>query len=196
MTPQPPVRDLAAVVQRRTVRTLVVAQAVGAIGITIGIATASLLARDISGSDSQAGLAQTFQVLGAAVAAYLLARLMSAPRPPVRAGHRLPARRRRSAARRAGRRRRLDGGAAPRRGPARLDHRGQQRRALRRHRPGAGGRTRARALSTVVWATTIGAVLGPNLTGPGGRFADALGIPALTGPFAIGAVGMVLAAGS
>src|SRR6188768_2424275 len=66
-----------AAVQRRTIRTLVASQAVGAIGITIGIATASLLARDISGSESQAGLAQTFQVLGAAVAAYLLARLMS-----------------------------------------------------------------------------------------------------------------------
>ena len=45
-----------------------IAQAVGAVGITIGIATASLLARDISGSESQAGLAQTCQVLGAAVA--------------------------------------------------------------------------------------------------------------------------------
>ena len=66
-----------AAVQRRTIRTLVASQAVGAIGITIGIATASLLARDISGSESQAGLAQTFQVLGAAIAAYLLARLMS-----------------------------------------------------------------------------------------------------------------------
>jgi hypothetical protein len=63
---------------RRTVRTLVVAQAVGATGITIGIATASLLARDISGSESLAGLARTFQVLGTAIAAYVLARMMSA----------------------------------------------------------------------------------------------------------------------
>ena len=46
-----------ALVQRRTIRTLVVVQAVGALGMTIGIATASLLARDISGSESQAGLA-------------------------------------------------------------------------------------------------------------------------------------------
>src|SRR4051794_25434226 len=73
--------DLVAV-QRRTIRTLVAAQAVGAIGITIGIATASLLARDISGSESEAGLAQTFQVTGAAVAAYLLARPMSRPGRP------------------------------------------------------------------------------------------------------------------
>ncbi|WP_292676499.1 MFS transporter, partial [Nocardioides sp.] len=53
---------------------------------------------------------------------------------------------------------------------------------------------RARALSTVVWATTIGAVAGPNLSGPSGSVADRLGIPELTGPFAIGTVGMVLAA--
>ena len=46
-------------VQRRTVRTLVVSQAVGAVGVTIGVATASLLARDLSGSEAMAGLAQT-----------------------------------------------------------------------------------------------------------------------------------------
>jgi MFS family permease len=53
---------------------------------------------------------------------------------------------------------------------------------------------RARALSTVVWATTIGAVAGPNLTGPAGGLADLLGIPALTGPFAVGSLGMLAGA--
>jgi MFS family permease len=53
---------------------------------------------------------------------------------------------------------------------------------------------RARALSVVVWATTIGAVLGPNLTGVGAGLARALGIPELTGGFAIGAVVLLLAA--
>jgi MFS family permease len=53
---------------------------------------------------------------------------------------------------------------------------------------------RARALSVVVWATTIGAVAGPNLTGPAGRVGTALGVPALTGPFLVGVVGMVAAA--
>ena len=37
--------------------------------------------------------------------------------------------------------------------------------------------TRARALATVVWATTVGVVLGPNLTGPGGDLARAVGLP-------------------
>ena len=68
--------DLEAV-QRHTVRVLIVSQAVGALGMTIGFATAALLARDISGSDTQSGFVQTSQVLGAAVASYLLARLMS-----------------------------------------------------------------------------------------------------------------------
>ena len=36
---------------------------------------------------------------------------------------------------------------------------------------------RARALSTVVWATTIGAVAGPNLTGPAGGLAGPAGHP-------------------
>jgi predicted MFS family arabinose efflux permease len=46
----------------------------------------------------------------------------------------------------------------------------------------------------VVWATTAGAVLGPNLTGPAGELAAWLGIPELTGPFAVAALGMFLAA--
>ena len=43
--------------------------------------------------------------------------------------------------------------------------------------------TRGRDLSLVVWATTIGAVLGPNLTGPGEALGQAVGMPPLTGPF-------------
>ena len=62
-------RDVEAV-QRHTIRVLVVAQVFGALGMTIGFATAALLARDISGSDTQSGLVQTCQVLGAAVAVF------------------------------------------------------------------------------------------------------------------------------
>jgi hypothetical protein len=54
--------------------------------------------------------------------------------------------------------------------------------------------TRARALSVVVWATTIGAVAGPNLTGLSASVAERLGIPELTGPFALASVGMLAAA--
>ena len=42
---------------------------------------------------------------------------------------------------------------------------------------------RARAISFVVWATTIGAVLGPNIADPAGRSVAALGVPATAGGF-------------
>src|SRR5699024_9077817 len=42
--------------------------------------------------------------------------------------------------------------------------------------------TVGRSLSIVVWSTTIGAVLGPNLTAPGATLARLLGVPDLAGP--------------
>jgi len=42
---------------------------------------------------------------------------------------------------------------------------------------------RGRDLSSVVWATTIGSVLGPNLADPMGNFAEKIGVPALAGPY-------------
>lgn len=183
----------AAAVHRRTVVTLVAAQAVGALGITIGIATASLLARDVSGSESQAGLAQTAQVLGAAVAAFWLARLMS------------------SRGRRVGQVAGLLLGASGAAlavvagvigsmalllvGALLLGFTSAANAAARYAATDlAPEETRARSLSLVVWATTLGAVVGPNLTGPAGALAATLGIPELTGPFALAAVGMLLAA--
>lgn len=53
--------------------------------------------------------------------------------------------------------------------------------------------TRGRSLSLVVWATTIGAVLGPNLAGPGEALGQALGMPPLTGPYLFTVVAQVLA---
>jgi MFS family permease len=179
--------------QRRTVRTLVIAQAVGATGITIGIATASLLARDISGSESLAGLSQTFQVLGTAIAAYLLARLMSARgrRIGLMTGYLIGA---------AGGVLAVVAGVvdsmvvllvgAVLLGATSAANSGA-RYAATDLAPDAH---KGRALSTVVWASTIGAVAGPNLTGPAGAFADLLGVPELTGPFALGAIGMLAAA--
>ncbi|MDP3894117.1 MFS transporter [Nocardioides sp.] len=191
--PSVPGLDVAAV-QRRTVRTLVAGQAVGAMGITLGIATASLLARDISGSEKQAGLAQTGQVLGAAIASYLLARLMA----------------------RRGRRMGLVTGlllgasgavlcvvagvvgsmvvllvGACLLGSATAANSAARYAATDLAEP----HRRAQALSVVVWATTIGAVAGPNLTGLSAWIARQLAIPELTGPFALGSVAMLLAAG-
>ncbi|MEV6633565.1 MFS transporter [Actinoplanes sp. NPDC051470] len=57
----------------------------------------------------------------------------------------------------------------------------------------AGPGRRGRAVSSVLVATTLGAVAGPNLVGPTGRFAESLGIPALAGPFLLAAVAYAVA---
>lgn len=178
-------------VQQHTVRTLVASQAIGGIGLTIGIATASLLAEDISGSEKMAGLAQTAQVVGAAVSSWLLALMMA------RRGRRIGL---------------ATGNLIGAMGALLCVVSGVERSmplllvgsALlgTTNAANLGARYaatdlaapehRARALSTVVWATTIGAVVGPNLTGPSAALADLLDIPELTGPFALAAVGMVI----
>ncbi|MFB9071313.1 MFS transporter [Citricoccus parietis] len=55
-------------------------------------------------------------------------------------------------------------------------------------------RRRGRDLSVVVWAVTVGAVLGPNMVGPGAVLAGWLGIHAHAGPFLISAAGMAAGA--
>ncbi len=52
----------------------------------------------------------------------------------------------------------------------------------------------ARDLSVVVWATTIGAVLGPNLMQPAADLADRLGLPPLSGPYLVTGSSLALAA--
>jgi MFS family permease len=180
-------------VQRRTVGVLAGAQTVGSMGLTIGISTASLLALQISGSESQAGLTQTFQVIGTAVASYLLAPLMA----------------------RHGRRVGLTGAYAVGGlgsltlvlsgvldsmlvlmvGSVLLGAISSAGYAARYAATDlAEDSRRARALALVVWATTVGAVAGPNLTGPAVAAARAVGLPELTGPFALGSLGGFAAA--
>jgi predicted MFS family arabinose efflux permease len=52
--------------------------------------------------------------------------------------------------------------------------------------------SRARDLSLVVWATTVGAVLGPNLVGPGEALGAHLGMPEYTGPYLFTIVAQLL----
>jgi MFS family permease len=180
-------------VQRRTLWVLVLAQGLGGLGITIGIAVAAILAEEITGRADVAGLAQTMQVLGTAVASFLLAHLMGkrGRRPGLLLGYVLGS----------------AGGAlcvaagvvdsfavlllgATLLGATTAANQQSRYAATDLARP----RQRARALSLVVWATTIGAVAGPNLTGPAGDAARGLGLPPLTGPFLFGLVGMLAAA--
>ena len=179
-------------IQRRTVTTLVGSQMLGGVGVSSGIAVGSLLAEEILGSPDLAGLGGTFQVLGSALIAIPMARIMAARgrRPGLGFGYLLGI---------AGALLLtasgvmgsfmlllagsiLFGGATAANNQARY---AAADLAEERHR--------GRDLSVVVWATTIGAVLGPNLVGVAGSMARSLGIPALTGPFLFSLAGFVLA---
>ncbi len=179
--------------EARRVAVLAAAQVAGGVGVAVGVAAGSLLAEQVGGRTSLAGLAQTASVLGAALLAVPLARL----------------------AQRLGRRTALTsglllavagsglivlaavassfpllllgaalfgGGTA-----AGLQARYAATDGLALHR-------RGRALSTVVWATTVGAVAGPNLGAPAARLEDRLGLPGFSGAYLLAAAAFCVAA--
>ncbi len=174
-------------VQRRTVGVLSGSVALAGLGVTVGITVGGLLAREVAGSDAAAGLGQTAGVLGAAVLAVPLARLSdrSGRRAGLAAGYAIAV-----------------GGALVTVVAAVLSSLplllaglfafgastacGLQARYAAADL--AAPERRGRDLSLVVWATTVGSVLGPNLAGPGADLGRALGLPALGGGFAVSAV--------
>lgn len=180
-------------VQRRTVRTLVGSQMLGGLGVASGIAVSSLMAEQILGSPDLAGLANTAQVLGAALLSIPAARLMAARGRRVGLVTAY-----------------LTGivGAALAIAAAVLSSFplllvatslfGASTTANNQARYAATDLAapdhRGRALSVVVWATTVGAVLGPNLVAPAGRLAQALGLPPLSGAFLFSLLGFLVAA--
>jgi MFS family permease len=157
-----------AALQTRTTRVLVGSQVLGGVGVASGIVVTGLLAEQVSGSTTLSGFAGTTAVLGAALAAVPLAAYLLGPRPPRRARHGLGGRRvRRRGHDRRGRARALllllvgallFGFATA----ANLQARYAATDLATPER-------RGRALALVVWATTVGAVAGPNLTRPGQR---------------------------
>lgn len=171
-------------VQKRTLQTLALTQIITSVGVVSTFAAASLLVTVISDSESLAGLAQTCNVLGAATMALPLANLT----------------------RRGGRRLALGTGYSVAAIGTLIAILGGTLRVLPLILAGAfmigassasnyqsrfaatdlaSDSSRARDLSFVVWATTIGAVLGPNLLAPMGTIAPHLGLPKLTGPFVL-----------
>lgn len=169
-------------VQPRTLRTLALTQSLSGVGVTSTIAAGSLLVSAISHSEALAGLAQTFNVLGAAAMALPLASLTrrGGRRLALATGYTIAAIGALSA---------IFGGARNTvffmlLGTFML---GASSAANYQSRFAAADLsspdTRARDLSFVVWASTIGAVLGPNLMAPAGRLAPLLGLPELTGPY-------------
>lgn len=181
-----------ATLQRKVVRTLVGSQILSGVGMACGIAVGALLAEDLSGTEAFAGVGTTAQVLGTALLTIPVARATAAK----------------------GRRVGLRWGLAVAFVGAALVIVAAVLRSFPLFVVGmflfGGGTTannqtryaaadlaaparRGRDLSIVVWATTIGSVVGPNLVGPGKALAHALGLPELAGTFLFSLVGFVLA---
>lgn len=172
---------------------LIIAQLLCGVGIASGVAVGGLLAEHVTGTTEAAGFAQTAVVIGAGLFAIPLARL---------------------AARR-GRRWSLSTGFAVGAAGALLillavatmqwwllflgmmlfgsgTATNLQSRYAATELVGPG--QQARAMSVVLWATTVGSVAGPNLSEPGSRLGGAIGINPLSGPYLFSVVSFVLAA--
>ena len=178
-------------VQRRTLRLLFVTQIISGIGVAIGGSVGALLAADIAGV-SLSGLAQSANVVGAALfavpataivyrhgrrpslavlyligaigATLILTAAIRSSIPFLFLGFF------------------LFGGATAAGFQARYAAVDLAPAALR-----------GRQLSIVVWATTIGAVIGPSLAPLAGITVGRFGVPTLAGPFVFSAVLFVLA---
>ncbi|WP_351225610.1 MFS transporter [Streptomyces sp. NPDC002133] len=168
--------------RRRITPVLIISQILGGLGVATGIALATVLAQEVSGTEALAGLAPTATVAGTALLSLPLAALMTARgrRPGLVLAYLIGA---------------VGAGvvvvaavigsfpllllgmaAFGAASSANLQARFAAADLAEPDR-------RARAISTVVWATTIGAVLGPNIAAPAGRSVSGLGIPAAAGPF-------------
>ena len=181
-------------VQKRTLIVVVIAQVLGGAGLAAGITVGALLAEDMLGTESLAGLPTALFTLGSALAAFLVGR----------------------STQRWGRRTGLGIGF----GAGALGAAGVIVASVTHQVPllfvslfvyGAGTATnlqtryagtdlapeakRGTAVSVAMVSTALGAVAGPNLVEPLGTLAAGLGIPALAGPFLL-AGAAYLAAGA
>lgn len=176
-------------VQTRAIAVLSSAQVLGSLAVAGSVAAGSLIAAAVAGTEGAAGLAQTFGVLGAALLALPLARiaLSRGRRVSLATGYGLGA---------------LGSlivvaGAVWRNilliylgcllvGVASAS--GYQARYAATDL--ATEERRGRSLSLVVWAGTIGAVLGPNLLEVSGSLGLAMGLPQLAGPYVVAAIAL------
>ncbi|NUW33233.1 MFS transporter [Nonomuraea sp. SMC257] len=177
------VEDLARLrAQRRILVVLVATQVLSGAGLAAGVTVGALLAQDMLGSTSLTGLVSALSTAGSALAAVVVGRLSHARgrRPGLAAGYLA------GAAGSAG-----VVAAAVARDPlllfaAMFVYGAGMATTLQARYAGAdlaAPERRARAVSTVLVATTLGGVAGPNLATVTGDLADVVGIPYLAGPF-------------
>ncbi|WP_414169633.1 MFS transporter [Streptoverticillium reticulum] len=180
-----------AAVQRRTLRVLMSAQVVAGVGMGSMISSGGLLVEHLSGSQATAGLATTLATLGAALLSVPLAALSRARgrRTGLGAGWLIAAAGALTVPLAAG------AGLLPVTllgmlliGAASAANLQSRYAATDLAEP----RARAGALSLVVWSTTLGSVLGPNLSGPGAVLARPLGLPDAAGTFVFSVVAFLL----
>ena len=166
---------------------LVSAQILGGAATGAGAAVSPLLAKEILGSGTFAGLAFAALTFGAALSAIPLSRTMArrGRRPGLVWGYALAA-----------------AGAAAAvvaaevssfpllLGGMLLFGAGNAANLLSRYAGAdlAEPDRRARGIAIVMWATTVGAVAGPNVLGPAGRLAETVALPAMAGPYLISLV--------
>ncbi|MEV4726488.1 MFS transporter [Micromonospora humida] len=187
-----PARPDVAPIQRRTLRLLVATQTIGGVGVAIGISVGALLAARVAGT-AVAGLAQSCGVVGAALLAVPVTRIMNGHgrRPGLVVAY-------------------LTGavgallvvlatvtGGVPLLFLGMLLFGGGTAANLQARYTAvdlAEPARRGRQLSLVVWATTIGSVAAPNFAALADRVTRSRGLPSLAGPFAFSAVAFGLAA--
>ncbi|MDF2722680.1 MAG: major facilitator superfamily 1 [Paenibacillus sp.] len=177
---------------KKTLLVVIISQIFGGAGLAAGVTVGALLAQDMMGNDSFTGLPSALFTLGSAAAAMGVGRLSQ------RFG------------RRAGLATGFLAGGVGAAGvvlAAVLDNLPLLFAALFIY--GAGTATnlqaryagtdlakptqRAKAISTAMVFTTIGAVAGPNLVGVMGRTAASMGVPSLAGPFILASVAYLIA---
>lgn len=177
---------------KRTLRIVVLSQIFGGAGLSAGVTVGALLAQDMLGTESFAGIPSALLTLGSAICALLIGRLSQ------RYGRRLGL----AAGFLAG------GIGAIGVILAALNHSivllfaslliygaGTATNLQARYAGTdlAKPTQRARAVSIAMVSTTFGAVAGPNLVDVTSRFATSIGIPALAGPFILSAVAFIIA---
>jgi len=179
-------------VQKRTLAVVIISQILGGAGLAAGISVGALLAQDMLGSDALSGLPTGLFTLGSALAAYLVGRSTQ------RFGRRMglaygfiagglgafavvPA---------------AVLGSMPLLFVALFVYGSGTATNLQARYAGADlapASRRGFGASMAMVATTVGAVAGPNLIQPLGKFATSIGVPALAGPFQLAGVSYIAA---